>query len=85
MKKRLLSAFLVLAMVLTLLPSAALAEPNDTEFHINGIQAMKDLVAAKLGIGEDEKITIHSVEVHGARKTTPTKGIRRLPPAEPLA
>ena len=39
MKKRLLSAFLVLAMVLTLLPSAALAAPNDTEFHINGIQA----------------------------------------------
>ena len=46
MKKRLLSAFLVLAMVLTLLPSAAFAvELNDTEFHIDGIQAMKDLVA----------------------------------------
>ena len=74
MKKRLLSVLLTLTMVLTLLPGTALAAPNDTEFHITGIQAMKDLVAKKLNVDAGEKITIHSVEVHGAKKNWPNAG-----------
>lgn len=70
MKKRVLSALMVLCMVLTLLPVSAFAALNDTEFHITGIQAMKDLVAKKLSVDAGEKITIHSVEVHGAKKTS---------------
>ncbi len=74
MKKRLLSALMVFCMVLTLLPVSAFAAPNDTEFHITGIQAMKDLVAEKLSVDAGEKITIHSVEVHGAKKNWPNAG-----------
>lgn len=74
MKKRLLSALMVFCMVLTLLPVSAFAAPNDTEFHITGIQAMKDLVAEKLSVDAGEKITIHSVEVHGAKKNQPNAG-----------
>ena len=74
MKKRLLSVLLTLTMVLTLLPGTALAAPNDTEFHITGIQAMKYLVAEKLNVDAGEKITIHSVEVHGAKKNWPNAG-----------
>ena len=60
-------------MVLTLLPVSAFAEPNDTEFHITGIQAMKDLVAEKLSVDAGD-VTIHSVDVHGAKKNLPDKG-----------
>ena len=74
MKKRLLSALMVFCMVLTLLPVSAFAALNDTEFHITGIQAMKDLVAEKLSVDAGEKITIHSVEVHGAKKNQPNAG-----------
>ena len=49
MKKRVLSALMVLCMVLTLLPVSAFAadtkDLRDTEFHIMGFSDLKELVA----------------------------------------
>ena len=49
MKKRVLSALMVLCMVLTLLPVSAFAvdtkDLRDTEFHIMDISGLKQLVA----------------------------------------
>ena len=73
MKKRLLSALMVFCMVLTLLPVSAFAAPNDTEFHLTGIQEMKNLVAEKLNVDVGD-VTIHSVDVHGKNKNWPDKG-----------
>ena len=74
MKKRLLAMLLVLMLVVSLLPVGALAEPNDTEFHIIGISTMKDFVRQALNVDDDAKITIHGVEVYGLKKNNPDKG-----------
>lgn len=71
--KRLISAFIACAMLVTFMPMQAFAAPkdlNDTEFHINGISQMKELVSDKTGISID-RITIHGVEVNGTRQGEP--------------
>ena len=71
--KRLISAFITCAMLVTLMPMQAFAAPkdlNDTEFHINGISQMKELVSEKTDISID-RITIHGVEVNGTRSGRP--------------
>ena len=73
MKKKLLAVLLTLCLVLGLFPIGVLAAPkdlNDTEFHINGIQEMKALVAEKYDLSESQ-ITIHGVEVNGTRNNEP--------------
>lgn len=78
--KRLISAFIACAMLVTFMPMQAFAAPkdlNDTEFHINGISQMKELVSDKTGISIDQ-ITIHGVEVNGTRQgetATATGGV----------
>lgn len=78
--KRLISEFIACAMLVTFMPMQAFAAPkdlNDTEFHINGISQMKELVAEKNKIDKG-RITIHGVEVngtHGGKPATATGGV----------
>lgn len=83
MKKRLLSALMVFCMVLTLLPVSAFAAPNDTEFHITGIQAMKDLVAEKLSVDAGEKSRSTVSKSMGRRKISPMRAPLQLQLVEP--
>ena len=70
MKKRVLSALMVLCMVLTLLPVSAFAvdtkDLRDTEFHIMDISGLKQLVAEQSNV-DAEDVTIHGVYVNGTQ------------------
>ena len=70
MKKRVLSALMVLCMVLTLLPVSAFAvdtkDLRDTEFHIMDISGLKQLVAKQSNV-DAEDVTIHGVYVNGTQ------------------
>ena len=63
------SAVMAVSAVVPWTGVTAFAAANDTEFHINGISQMKELVEEKTG--EDGKITIHSVSVVGTRNGEP--------------
>ena len=70
MKKRVLSALMVLCMVLTLLPVSAFAadtkDLRDTEFHIMGFSDLKELVAEQNKVNAED-VTIHGIYVNGTQ------------------
>ena len=56
-------------MVLSMLPTTAYADLNDTEFHIMDWEGLKDLVREANHVDQSEKLTIHSISVNGTDGT----------------
>lgn len=67
--KRLISAFITCAMLVTLMPMQAFAAPkdifNDTEFHIMQMDEIKDFVRKANSLPDDANIKIYGINVYG--------------------
>ena len=70
--KRLISAFITCAMLVTLMPMQAFAAPkdifNDTEFHIMQMDEIKNFVREANNLFNDADIKIYGINVHGLDK-----------------
>ena len=64
--KNLLAILLSVCLMVSVLPIGAYAAEEDAEFHIQGIQEMKEIISEDQDVPVKD-ITIHGVEVHGLK------------------